>query len=329
MAQHNGQSLLPLGLRRDIHPGQRRVQPSRQPRPPVHSSPQHQGVGARLRQRPARVIDGQDVAVDDDGDAHSGLDLAHGAPIGLAGIELLAGAAVDGHGLDPERLGTLRQRGRVATGVVPAQAHLDRHRHAHGADRRLDQAAGQVGGAHQGRAAGRARDLLGRAAEIQVDDVCARALGHPRALGHHGGVTADQLDHRQGQAVAHRRTAHHVGPSSRQFGRGHHFRRHIGRAQPCGQQPERQVRDPGHGRRQHPPRNADVADHKRRRHGRGDRAPVASGHAQAARFIPNITIAARRASTTRTTLANMNTVKRTTITLTVAWIRLCSTRKPT
>ena len=48
---------------------QRPVEMGRQPGPAIDAAPQHQGVGARLVQRLARLLGGDDVAVDDDGDA--------------------------------------------------------------------------------------------------------------------------------------------------------------------------------------------------------------------------------------------------------------------
>ena len=228
---------------------------------------------------------------------------------------------------DPDFLGPLRQHRGISVGVVPAQPHLDRHRPAGRLDRRLHQPAGQVRRPHQGRAAGRARDLLGGAAEIQVDDIGPRGLGHARALGHRRRIAPDQLDHRQRQALAHGRAPHDVRTGAGQLGGGHHLGRDIGRAQPRGEPSERQVGDPGHGRGQHPAGHPYVADLEAALHGRADRGFAPPGPIPTQAW--KTTIAARRARTTRTALAIMNTEKRTMITLTSAWIRLCATLSPT
>ena len=55
----------------------------------------------------ARRID--DIAVDDHRDRHRLLDRGHRRPVGRAGIELAAGAAVDGDGLDPAPFGARGQ----------------------------------------------------------------------------------------------------------------------------------------------------------------------------------------------------------------------------
>ena len=84
---------------------------------------------------------------------------------------------------------------RVQAGVVPAHAHLQRHRHRHGAHGRLQDARGGGLVAHQ-RAAGALadRDLLHRAAEIDVDQVGAATDRDARRLGHRRRVAAGELD---------------------------------------------------------------------------------------------------------------------------------------
>ena len=90
----------------------------------VAASADHDAVRAGFRQGGGGVFLGQDVAVDDDGDGDRLLDLADEIPIGDAGVELLAGAAVDVTIRMPDVLGNAGEARGVQAGVVPAHAHL-------------------------------------------------------------------------------------------------------------------------------------------------------------------------------------------------------------
>ena len=88
----------------------------------------------------------------------------------------------------------LGQRGGIEAGVVPAEPHLHGDRHPGGADRRLDQPAGMVEVAHQGRARIAADDPLGRTAHVDVDDPGAGAFGDPNGFPHPVRLAAGKLD---------------------------------------------------------------------------------------------------------------------------------------
>ncbi len=201
-------------------------------------------------------------AVDDDGDADRGLHLRDGAPVGFAAVELLPRAAVDRDGADAERLGARGEIGRVLRGVVPAQPHLQRHRPRRRVHRCGDQAFGQVHVAHQRRAGEPAGHFLGRAAHVDVDEVGAGGLRHPRAPRHPFGAAADELDHGERQAVADRGAAHHVGAAGGEELARHHLGRDIGGAEARGGAAERQVRHAGHRRGQDAAADGDAADGK-------------------------------------------------------------------
>ena len=121
------------------------------------------------------------------------LDLAHGAPVGAALEELAARARVHGDQLHAGGLGAARQLGGVAARVVPAQPHLQRDGHAHGADDRFDQRQGVIEVAHQRAARQLARHLARRAAHVDVDDVGAEPLGDAGALRHPARLAAGEL----------------------------------------------------------------------------------------------------------------------------------------
>src|SRR5262245_52807726 len=61
---------------------------SRQPRLALRSTPYHHGIGAGRGQRRVGVVEGLDVAVDDDRDRDRLLHRAHGRPVGLSLVEL-------------------------------------------------------------------------------------------------------------------------------------------------------------------------------------------------------------------------------------------------
>jgi hypothetical protein len=67
----------------------------RHPRRAVGAAADHDRVGARGIERSFGALRTDDVAVDDDGDAHDRLDAAHEAPIGRTLEELAAGAGMD------------------------------------------------------------------------------------------------------------------------------------------------------------------------------------------------------------------------------------------
>ena len=105
---------------------------------------------------------------------------AHQLPAGAALVELLPGAAVDGDHLRAGIDGAPRDLGGVEAVVVPAEPHLDRHRQRRCRDHRLDQRQRLVGHPHQRRAGIAVGDALGRAAEIDVDDVGAGVMRRSR-----------------------------------------------------------------------------------------------------------------------------------------------------
>ena len=142
-----------------------------------------------------RVVLGQDVAVDDDGDADSFLDLAHEGPVGGAGVELLTGAAMHGDHADAGLLRDAGETRRVQAGVVPAHAHLQRDRDRDGFDGRLQDRRGGDFVAHQRGPGGLADgDLPDRAAEVDVDQMGAFIDRQTRGFGHRGRVAAGKLD---------------------------------------------------------------------------------------------------------------------------------------
>ncbi len=104
--------------------------------------------------------------------------------------------------------------GGVARGIVPAKPHLDRHRHLHGGDRRLDQRHRMVEIAHQGRAGPAARHLLGRAAHVDVNDRSAIGFRQAGGLAQPMRIAAGELDDM-------RRDAGALGPQPRFLAAAH------------------------------------------------------------------------------------------------------------
>src|SRR6516165_12397090 len=93
MAEHD----VELHLERRLGYAQPALEPlddlTDEPGPSVASATDHQTVGARLGQCLIGVVEGEDVAVGDDGNADCILNFADEFPIGGSGIKLAASAA--------------------------------------------------------------------------------------------------------------------------------------------------------------------------------------------------------------------------------------------
>ncbi len=82
----------------------------------------------------------------------------------------------------------------VALLLVPAGAHLDRHRDAHGLRHRTNDGGGMLGLAHQAATGVVLRDLGDGASHVDVDDVGAELLDDGAAVGHLLGVAPEDLN---------------------------------------------------------------------------------------------------------------------------------------
>ena len=178
-----------------------------QPRLPVATAPDHDAVGAGCVERRIDFLEGRDVAIDDDRDLDRRLDLVDKAPIGGPGKHLAAGAAVHSDHANAAGFGNVREAGRVALVIVPAGAHLQRHRQIDRLDRRFEDAGRLQFVAHQRRPGMAAHHLLDRATEIDVDQAGAAVGVEFGCLGHHRRLAAGELHcHRLllGAALRHR-----------------------------------------------------------------------------------------------------------------------------
>ena len=126
--------------------------------------------------------------------------------------------------MSARRLGASRQLGGVEARRIPAAAHLQGHGHADGPDDRLDQAHGVAEVAHQRRAGQLARDLAGRAAHVDVDDVGAQLFRHARPFRHPARLAARQLYDEGSKIPANCPFTHAVAVLDQVFAR-HHLRR--------------------------------------------------------------------------------------------------------
>jgi len=137
--------------------------------------------------------------------------------------------------------------------------------HLHGdgsggrADHRLHQALGKVGHAHQRRAGIAVDHPLGRAAEIDVDDIGARVLGDPGRGGHPAGVAAGELHHVRQPGRRHQLAAHVVVADAERAA-GDHFRDDEAGAIAGGELSHRSVGDAGHGGEKRPIADRLIAD---------------------------------------------------------------------
>jgi hypothetical protein len=99
-------------------------------------------------------------------------------------VELATRAPVHGDHLHAGLFCAARQFGCVERAIVPAEPHLQRHRHFHRRDRGFDQLERMIEIAHQRRAGLTAGDMTRRTAHIDIDDVGAGRFRNPCALRH-------------------------------------------------------------------------------------------------------------------------------------------------
>ena len=204
---------------------------------------------ARLRER--RLGGGRiaNVAVDDDRNRHRLDRLAHRRPVCRAGIELAARAPVHCQHLHALGLGNLAELRRGAAGIIPAEAHLQRHRPVAGAlDGRIDDLACEAQITHQRRARLAAGHFLGRAAHVDVDDVHARFRHQTRALQHVAGAARGELDDPETRALMPAGAANHVRPGLGERLARDHFGDHRGSTKPYGLPAHGRVRRARHRR---------------------------------------------------------------------------------
>ena len=177
---------MPVSRRRPIWPGNQGWPCA--PRPTMTAS------APDISSAVTRLLERGDIAVDDERNADRILDGAHRAPIGVALVELAAGAAVHRNHLHARGLRAARQFRRVERAIVPAEPHLQRHRHLHRRYRRLDQSQRVIEIAHQRRTGLAARHMARRTAHIDIDDFGAGGFGDPRAFRHPSGLAARELN---------------------------------------------------------------------------------------------------------------------------------------
>ena len=155
-----------------------------------------------------------------------------------------------------------RELRRIDAGVIPAEPHFQRDRHAHGGDGCLDQGQRVIEIAHQRRAGGAVGHLLGRAAHVDVDDVRALRLGDAGAFRHPMRLAAGELHDVDGDALslaAHARFALALD----ECGARGHFRNHQTRAVAFREPAEGRVGDARHWRQNHAVRHLHGADLQR------------------------------------------------------------------
>ena len=155
---------------------------------------------------------------------------------------------MDGDGADARLLQHFRQLHGVDAALVPATAHLYRHRHGAGLHHGLGDARGLLGVLHQGGAVAVGHHLAHGAAHVDIDD---RRAGHLRrdlsGLGHAASVAAEDLGGGRALIVRQLQKAAALfiliaqGFGADQFGAAHVS------TQLAADLAEGQIRDAGHG----------------------------------------------------------------------------------
>ena len=164
------------------------------PRVPLRAATDHHRVGSRRREHRLCAGARRHVARGDDGNVDERDELGGERVISGARVHLLRGAGVE------------RQRGRARLdepraelesrpgAVLDAAPQLHRHRHADRACDGGDDPAREILILEEVRTRARLRDLLHRAAEVDVHDVGSDGLDHPRSVRHRSGIRSEELD---------------------------------------------------------------------------------------------------------------------------------------
>ena len=144
--------------------------------------------------------------------------------------------------------------------MVPTHARLERDRHLHGLDGRLDQSRCKRQIPHQSRAGFAIDDLFDRAAHVDVDDRRAALLVQLGGFGHDVRLATGELDrHRLLSWIPHRLLQRLARFSNHRLAGDHLADRQAG-AIALDDPPERQVSDSRHRRQNDWRRDLDRAD---------------------------------------------------------------------
>jgi len=204
-----------------------------------------------MSQHIASFLRRRDVAVGDHRHSHRCLDCSNRVVFGLALVTLLPGAAMNRQHLYTSGLKQARQGHCVFVGFAPARAHLQRHRHAArqaGANYRLDNCQGQRFVLHQRRSGPFVADLLGGAAHVDVDDLCAAVYVVDSRFGHHQCIGTGNLYGNGRFFAVMIGAARGLQAVPQVASRSHHLADRITRPPGFAQAPERPVSDARHRR---------------------------------------------------------------------------------
>ncbi len=147
-----------------------------------------------------------------------------------------------------------------AGAVAQPAAHLDADRNVDRRRDRLDDRGGARGLVEQRRARSRLRHLPDGAAEVDVDEVGARGLDHPRRLGHRARLRAEDLDRERVLVAGDAEVAERALVPVLDPGAADHLRADEPGAEAAPLAAERLHADTGHRRQDEARRDLDVPD---------------------------------------------------------------------
>ena len=249
-----------------------------QPGTALRGASDHHSVGARSGKRSPGIVHRADVAVDHERNRDRVLDRPHGPPVGVALVELAAGAPVYGHKADAGRLRATRKLGRVPGAVIPTEPHLERYRHRHRGHRGLDQGERMIEIAHQRRARLATDHVAGRTAHVDIDHRRAACFSNAGTLAHPARLASSELHHVDAETAAFR-AQHHVGTAFDQRLARRHFGNDKAGAEPRDESAHRRIGDSRHGGQDHTVRHPEGAnEHRRWPQTRSDSRHLASLH---------------------------------------------------
>ncbi|MCY1238524.1 hypothetical protein D9M72_512660 [compost metagenome] len=198
-----------------------------------------------------------------------------------------------GNRLHPGVFGALGNQRRVDRVFVPAEPHLQRHRHFDGIDCRLNQRQRVIGIAHECRAGVATRHLLGRASHVDVDDIGTIVCSYLGGFRHPMGLTAGKLNDMRFDAGVLEPRPRFRRVADQLAARNHLGHDKAGAIAPC-KPPERQIGNAGHGGERNAIAEFDSPDPERRRKSRNWQMHIFQAHVVPALFLDIVLRLAKR-----------------------------------
>ncbi|MNZ14672.1 hypothetical protein D3C78_316010 [compost metagenome] len=224
---------------------------AKDPGSPLGRSTDQQGIDAGGIEDLSGFLWRIDIAIGEDRNGHRLLDRRDGVVLGFAGVQVGAGPAVDGQGLDTGLFGDLRHSDAVPVRSVPTGADLQGNRHVNGLDHGVEDLGHQGLILHQRGACGLVADLLRRAAHVDIDDLGTEFDIGPGRFRQHLRITTGYLDGAGLRIPLVEQAQPRFAAVPQAHVAGDHFRYHHAGTEAAAEQTKRSVGHTRHGGEYH------------------------------------------------------------------------------